>query len=155
MKIKLNPSLPSDVSTVLDAAALLDTSEFNIFTIGYNKWFGENASIKAIENYYAAYMYNAVVPYWARHFARTIIQLSNTGRLNPNNFIEEKTLVSKKSIQIARIFIISGMVTMLVLLLGANIAVQNSTFTLGCFPLPVINCLIIYVSEFPCMTGYL
>lgn len=133
MNLKFNPSLPSDVSAVLDAAALLDTSEFNIFTIGYNKWFGENASIKTIENHYAAYMFNAVVPHWVRHFSRTIIQLSDTGSLNPNDFVEEIIPASQKSIQIARIFIISGIVTMLVLLLGANIAVQNSTFTLGCF----------------------
>ena len=131
--LKLNPALPSDVSTVLDAAALLDTSEFNIFSIAYHEWFGTDASTKTLEKYFAAYMFNSVVPHWARHFARTIIRLSKTGNLNPDDFVESSSPPSPKSIFIARTFIFSGIVIMFVLLLGAYFASLNSPFIDGCF----------------------
>jgi len=131
--MKLIPALPNDVSDVLDAAALLDTSEFDVFSIAYIKWFGKSASIKMLEKYFTAYMYNAVVPHWTRHFARNIIQLSDSGTLNPNDFVESPSPASQKSIFIARAFIISGIVLMFMLLLGANFAVQNSPSTLSCF----------------------
>ena len=130
---KLNPALPNDVCAVLDAAAILDTSEFNIFSIAYHKWFGTDASTKTLEKYYAAYMFNSVVPHWARHFARTIIQLSKTGNLNPDDFVESSSLASPKSIFIAHTFIFSSIVIMLMLLLGAYFAVQDSPFINGCF----------------------
>lgn len=131
--MKLRPALPNDVCDILDAAALLDTSEFNIFSIAYRKWFGKNAPEKIIENYYTAYMFNAVVPYWSRHFARTIIRLSSTGSLNPNDFVENTDHVSTRTIFIARAFIISGAVVMLILLLGAIYAAHDSPITYSCF----------------------
>ena len=67
---------------MLEAAALLDITEFRFFRIAYQRWFGRRSNPLMMERYFANYMFNAVVPPWVRHLAREILQKAQTGTLS-------------------------------------------------------------------------
>jgi hypothetical protein len=68
---KLRP----DVSEVIEVAAMLDTTEFDIFRKAYASWFGEAANDDKIEGFFVAYMFKEQVPLWVRHFTRPLLAI--------------------------------------------------------------------------------
>jgi hypothetical protein len=68
---KLRP----DVSEVIEAAAMLDTTEFDIFRRAYSSWFGEKADDGTIEGFFVAYMFKEQVPVWVRHYTRPLLAI--------------------------------------------------------------------------------
>lgn len=85
--------IPEDVWMVLRATSLLGISEFELFTIAYNQWYGEGASEEVIEKFFIPYMFNDKVPPWVRHFAQNIMTLDSQGLLDPRDFgIVRRTL---------------------------------------------------------------
>ena len=74
--------LAPDVDSVLTATALLDITEWDFFNLAYNRWHGEPAAATVMEPIFAAYMFNDVVPLWARHFARLVERLYRRGVLD-------------------------------------------------------------------------
>lgn len=75
---KLDP----DVRCVLDAAAMLDITEYELFHLAYLRWHGERAGEGTLEPFFVAYMFDDVVPPWVRHFARLVERRYRTGRLD-------------------------------------------------------------------------
>jgi hypothetical protein len=75
-----------DVEEVLDASALLEITEFEVFRIAYRGWFGEPASDRTLEPFFTDYMFHDAVPVWVRHFTRHVLALSRAGRLEPREF---------------------------------------------------------------------
>jgi hypothetical protein len=71
-----------DIGSVLNAAALLDITEYDLFHLAYARWHGERADEGTMEPFFVAYMFEEVVPIWARHFARLVERLSNRGTLD-------------------------------------------------------------------------
>lgn len=76
----------SDVQEVLDASALLEINEFEVFRIAYAGWFGERATDRLIEPFFTDYMFHDIVPSWVRHFTRRVLKLSREGHLEPREF---------------------------------------------------------------------
>jgi hypothetical protein len=74
--------LAPDIDSVLNATALLDITEWDFFNLAYNRWHGEPANDGVMEPIFAAYMFNDVVPLWARHFARLVERLYRRGVLD-------------------------------------------------------------------------
>ncbi len=74
--------LASDVESVLNATALLDITEWDFFNLAYDRWHGDPAEEGIMEPIFAAYMFNDVVPLWARHFARLVERLYRRGVLD-------------------------------------------------------------------------
>jgi hypothetical protein len=74
--------LAPDVDSVLTATALLDVTEWDFFNLAYDRWHGEPAAEGLMEPIFAAYMFNDVVPLWARHFARLVERLYRRGVLD-------------------------------------------------------------------------
>ena len=74
--------LAPDVDSVLNATALLDITEWDFFNLAYDRWHGEPAEGSLMEAIFAAYMFNHVVPLWARHFARLVERLYRRGLLD-------------------------------------------------------------------------
>lgn len=74
--------LAPDIDSVLNATALLDITEWDFFNLAYNRWHGEPANDGIMEPIFAAYMFNDVVPLWARHFARLVERLYRRGALD-------------------------------------------------------------------------
>lgn len=75
-------NLAPDIDSVLNATALLDITEWDFFNLAYNRWHGEPAKDDIMEPIFAAYMFNDVVPLWARHFARLVERLYRRGTLD-------------------------------------------------------------------------
>ncbi len=80
-----------DVQAVLNTSALLEITEFEVFSIAYRDWFGRRPADEVIEPFYTDYMFNEVVPTWVRHFTRLVLRLAQEGHLDPRQFgIEPK-----------------------------------------------------------------
>lgn len=71
-----------DIAAILDASALLDITEYDFFQLAYLRWHGSMADERAMEKFFASYMFREVVPLWARHFARLVHRLNRMGKLD-------------------------------------------------------------------------
>lgn len=118
------------IEDVLKTAALLDIGEFDVFRIAYVQWHGRNPSDALLEPFFARYLFDSVVPVWVRHFARTVLQLANEGRLDPEQFGIKKLLASPEMVS-------RGMRYMVII-----ITVLGALFTLAIFTAQVLlpNC---------------
>ncbi|NIR30659.1 MAG: hypothetical protein GWN84_15375 [Gammaproteobacteria bacterium] len=77
-------NLPPDIEDVLQAAAVLDVTEYELFHLAYLRWHGERADEQLLERRFAAYMFRRVVPVWVRHFARLVHSQDARGELDPS-----------------------------------------------------------------------
>ena len=78
--------LPSDVADVLEAAALLEVTEFELFRIAYCRWHGAAISDDRLERHYLPYMFNGKVPLWLRQMTREVIAQAEAGGVNPKDY---------------------------------------------------------------------
>lgn len=78
--------MPADVADVLEAAALLQVTEFEFFRIAYQTWYGVAIGDDGLERHYLPYMFKKRVPIWARHLAREVIGKADLGQLDPRAF---------------------------------------------------------------------
>lgn len=72
--------LSPDLQTLLEAVALLDISEFRLFELAYQKWYGRAAPAEQLEEEFAHYMFGDEVPFWVRHYARDVLDLAGQFR---------------------------------------------------------------------------
>ena len=59
---------------ILEAAALLEVKEFDLFALAHRWWFGRRLDRQALKRVFAAYMFAGAVPPWARHYAREVLR---------------------------------------------------------------------------------
>ncbi len=83
--------LRDDVRSVLNAAALLDITEFELFRLAHRRWHGEEAEARAADRVFAAYMFADQVPSWVRHFTREVEAQDAQGRLDREAFGVRRT----------------------------------------------------------------
>ncbi len=133
MFFKFNAPMSDQANDVLNAAALLDTSEFNIFSIAYESWFGEQANEQHLEKHYTAYMFDAVVPHWVRDFSRKIAQLAKSGSLDSSEYVTPEPTASPQATEFARRFVITLAVITFFLFVSANSGIEAFNFTKECF----------------------
>ena len=74
--------LDPDIQSVLDAAAMLDVTEYELFRLAYRRWYGSVPDDGKVEPHFVAYMFRNVVPLWVRHFARKVESLFRRGKLD-------------------------------------------------------------------------
>ena len=79
-------SMPSDVADVLEAAALLQVTEFEFFHLAYRRWYGAEIGDDGLERHYLPYMFKQQVPIWVRHLAREVIDRADQDMLDPRAF---------------------------------------------------------------------
>lgn len=75
-----------DTLEVLDTSALLEITEFEVFRIAYQRWYGRMEKDAVLEPFFTNYMFNDVVPFWVRHFTQHILKLAHERRLDPREF---------------------------------------------------------------------
>ncbi len=75
-----------DLVDVLEAAAILQLSEFELFRAAHRWWCGRNLSDKEVEVYFLPYMFGGHIPPWVRQFARTVLDAEADDALNPRDF---------------------------------------------------------------------
>ncbi len=107
-----------EIQRVLDTSAILQISEFEVFRLSYDRWFGTPADDGLIEPFFCDYMFQMVVPSWVNHFTRKVLDLYKKDQLDPASFgILPKPFsnsAARMGIQIA--VIISAIMLCLVLL---------------------------------------
>jgi hypothetical protein len=70
----------------MDAAALLEIREFDLFHLAWRNWSGHVAGDRAIEKHFVDYMFHQRVPPWVRHFCRDVLARAEAGRLDRRAF---------------------------------------------------------------------
>ncbi len=76
----------NDMRDVVNAAALLRVSEFEVFRLAYREWFGQLAADSEIDIIFGHYLSQSVVPVWVRNFTRKIDRLNDEKRLDVSEF---------------------------------------------------------------------
>jgi len=57
---------------LIEAANILDVSEFEVLRRAYHSWHGSEASPQELDRTYAAYLQASCLPAWAQHYARKV-----------------------------------------------------------------------------------
>ena len=78
--------MPADVADVLEAAALLEVTEFEFFRIAHRRWHGVALDDAHLERHYLPYMFKNRVPAFARQLAREVIARAEAAELDPRAY---------------------------------------------------------------------
>lgn len=113
-----------DIAAVLDAAAILDITEYDLFQLAYKRWHGELADEKTLEPIYVAYMFRSTVPVWVRHFARLVQRRNCSGHLDRAELGIEQLPRTREMVRRGTRFGVAIVTAMAVLFVLAEIAAQ-------------------------------
>jgi len=72
----------SDKAEVCEAANLLQVGEFQFLQLAYYEWYGRDMPEHLISRVFQSHMIADAVPFWARHYARQVLDLERQGRLD-------------------------------------------------------------------------
>ena len=64
-----------DAAQVYYIASVLSVSEFRLFELAYDDWFGESGSERILEAAYMSYVVCGLTPIWVRNYTRKTRQL--------------------------------------------------------------------------------
>lgn len=62
-----------DAQMVMWSADILEKSEFELFELAYQAWYRETADTTRMERIFVEYMFDGIVPFWVRQFARSTL----------------------------------------------------------------------------------
>jgi len=116
-------NMPLDVQETLDVAGILQITEFQVFQYAYARWFGEVPERETLEPYFAAYMFNELVPPWVRQFTRWAMELYEKGELELGMFDIYRTPVTQEMITTGMryaVTLVVTFVTLVVLVLSSD-----------------------------------
>lgn len=129
-----NQHVPPDVVAVLDASAALEVTEFRLFELAWQDWFGKRPDERRLERHFAAYMFAERVPHWVRNFARRILDLDAQGRLDPRSFGIWRRLPSTRMRFVAKLYLAALLLLFVVLAASAlNLDEHLLSFYRGCY----------------------
>ena len=73
-----------DRLVVISAANQLQIGEFQLLQLAYRDWYDKDLPEALMSKLFRSYMLHNQVPYWARHYARRIIEGYERGELDDN-----------------------------------------------------------------------
>ena len=103
-----------DARAVIKAAEALSLSEFDLFRFAHNRWVGHDASEKAIEASFTAYMFHEQVPPWVRHFCRDVLTRQSLNRLDAAELGADQYRKRNKVPKVSRLFLVIAAILMLI-----------------------------------------
>ncbi len=72
------------MNDLVQAACILNTSEYQVMEQAYMNWHGAHANEQELYSLFSQYMQYGVVPHWAENFAKTVISDFNAQiKVNP------------------------------------------------------------------------
>lgn len=71
---------------VVEAAAILEISEYELLAMAFREWFGRPPRREELDPLFGPYMFDGVTPYWAVSLARQVITAYEHGRLPESRF---------------------------------------------------------------------
>lgn len=116
--------LRPDIHSVLDAAAILDITEFELFRLAYARWHGGEAEEQSLEPFFVAYMFNDVVPLWVRDFARLVQRNCQQGTLNSQEMGVDLRPCTPQMVRKGTRFAVTIVTVMATLIVLAEVAAQ-------------------------------
>jgi hypothetical protein len=106
-----------DVQAVVYAAAVLQVSEFEVFRLAYQDWFGHPAEKREMEAYFHRYLGGMQAPVWVRSFVRRIRTLVEEDRLDLRAFgLEPPSPASRARIMLGCV-VLAGILTIVAFLI--------------------------------------
>ena len=75
MFFKKKTSDETDAGQVVYTASVLNVSEFRLFELAYQDWFGKTGAETSLEAAYMAYVVYGTSPIWVRNYVRKTRQL--------------------------------------------------------------------------------
>lgn len=115
-----NGDLSPGCRDVLNTAALLETSEFNVFRLAYRSWYGKTISDDEIERFYIPYMFREVVPHWVRSFCRMILKSEKSGELDTRDYVPPEPRPKKHEVSQFTLKLIIAVNCLIILLMLAD-----------------------------------
>jgi len=105
-----------DALQVEEAAAILEVSEYRLFELAYQDWFGVLGKDTNLESAYMPYVMCGTVPCWLRHFSRKTLKLCDeAGLFLPNLSARSNTISSAlKSIEVWSFVLFLSVISMMV-----------------------------------------
>lgn len=79
-------TVPQDTREVLAASSLLQITEFQLFEIAFERWFGRPPREGELEACFARYMFVYDAPFWVRQYCREVEVSDRNGSLDPREF---------------------------------------------------------------------
>ncbi|NNG03034.1 MAG: hypothetical protein HKM95_02910 [Inquilinus sp.] len=67
---------------VISAANILEIGEFQLLQLAHFDWYGADMPEAMFDRMFSSYMVHGIIPPWARHYARQIIELDEAGQLD-------------------------------------------------------------------------
>lgn len=116
--------IKSDVRAVLNASALLEISEHEVFRLAYVRWQGKLPGERALERQFAAYMFAEVVPFWVTRFARLVEQQHGEHKLDRRALGIAQLRPSRQMVYQGILAIVAILGVMIVLMVLAESATQ-------------------------------
>ena len=71
---------------VIQAAGLLEISEYDFMSIAYREWYGSTAPRHTLERHFRPYMFGGPPPFWAYRLAQEVLDLDEQGQLKGSRF---------------------------------------------------------------------
>ncbi|PIW26573.1 MAG: hypothetical protein COW30_14275 [Rhodospirillales bacterium CG15_BIG_FIL_POST_REV_8_21_14_020_66_15] len=71
-----------DARAVRAAAAILNLSEYDLFQLAFERWWGRPPRNGELEPAFVAFLFDQGTPHWARHFARRVLDEAEAGTLD-------------------------------------------------------------------------
>lgn len=75
----------SEKAEIAEAANLLQVGEFQLLQLAYYDWFGRELHEEECDRLFAEYMLAQKVPFWARHYARSIVDQVRANQIDPDH----------------------------------------------------------------------
>lgn len=96
--------LEGDLWDLLEVSALLEIKEYTVFEMAYKDWHGRHAVKNVMEAHFANYMFKGVIPVWVRRYCRKVIELNETGQLDPHQLGIYSPQPSRRLILIGKLY---------------------------------------------------
>lgn len=79
-------ALDPNARQVIDAAAILEISEYELLALAYREWYGRAPCTQELSAAFGPYMFHGRTPFWAVALARQVIALHDAGKLAESRF---------------------------------------------------------------------
>jgi hypothetical protein len=79
-------TIPQDTIDVLAASCLLQITEYHLFELAFERWFGRQPRERELEERFAQYMFASHAPFWVRQYCRDVSTVESEGSLDPRDF---------------------------------------------------------------------
>ena len=124
----MDEGLPQDIEDILEISAILEIREYDIFSLAYHWWFGRIASQPVLENHFARYMFNKIVPHWVRQYNRMVLDLRDSGTLDREELgISRLPSATPESVRAGLRYTVMVFSALALIILFAELALRFST----------------------------